>query len=116
MNENISETVPGLLMKHPAVRKVVVTGSRKRGDATEWSDWDFLIETADFESVSIALPSLTESLEPLSHLWDPLSHHSIYMMILRGPTKVDICFDHLQQQRPPWVINNDSISQVNSHF
>ena len=116
MNENIAEIVPRLLTKHPAVRQVVLTGSRVRGDATKWSDWDFLAETNDFEAVSIALPSLTESLEPLTHLWDPLSRHSIYMMILKGPVKVDICFDFLQQQRPPWVINSDTISQVNSHF
>jgi len=116
MNENITEIVPRLLTKHPAVRHVVLTGSRMRGDATEWSDWDFLVETNDFEAVSIALPSLTESLEPLARLWDPLSRHSIYMMILKGPVKVDICFDFLQQQQPPWVINSDTISQVNSHF
>jgi predicted nucleotidyltransferase len=116
MNENIVEIVPRLLTKHPAVRQVVLTGSRMRGDATEWSDWDFVVETTNFEAVSIALPSLTESLEPLTHLWDPLSRHLTYMMILKGPIKVDICFDLLQQQRPPWVIDSDTISQVNSHF
>jgi predicted nucleotidyltransferase len=116
MKKNITQRVTGLLMRHPAVNQVVLTGSRMRGDATRWSDWDFLVETNDFEAVSIVLPSLTESLEPLTHLWDPLSRHSIYMMILKGPTKVDICFNHLQQQQPPWVINSDTITQVNSHF
>jgi len=116
MNEDIAEIVPSLLTKHPAVSRVVLTGSRMRGDATEWSDWDFLVVTSDFTAISSALPSLTDSLEPLSHLWDPLSRHSIYMMILKGPVKIDICFDILQKQRPPWVIDIDTISQVNSHF
>jgi hypothetical protein len=38
------------------------------------------------------------------------------MMILRGPTKVDLFFDRLHQPEPPWIINCDSLAQVNSHF
>jgi predicted nucleotidyltransferase len=113
---NIGEIVPKLLMEHPAVRSAALTGSRMRGDATEWSDWDFLIEVTDFEAVSAALPTITKSLEPLSHLWDPLSRHAVYMMILRGPAKIDIIFDRPHEKEPPWTINSDTIVQVNSHF
>ena len=103
-------------MRHPAVGSVTLTGSRLRGDATEWSDWDFLVETTDFEAVSKALPSLTKSLNPLTRLWDPLSHHKIYMIIIRGPVKIDLIFDHLQQPEPPWTVSSNTISLINSHF
>lgn len=103
-------------MKHPAVRRVTLTGSRMRGNATEWSDWDFAVEVTDFEAVSVALPMLTKRLEPLTHLWDPLSRHAIYMMILKGPIKVDLIFDRPHQEEPPWVINSDTMALVNSHF
>ncbi|HEY32806.1 MAG TPA: nucleotidyltransferase domain-containing protein [Dehalococcoidia bacterium] len=113
---DIGSLIPELLMKHLAVSSVTLTGSRLRGDATEWSDWDFLVETADFEAVSKALPSLTESLDPLNRLWDPLSHHKIYMIIIRGPVKIDLIFDHPQQPEPPWTVSSNTISLINSHF
>lgn len=115
-NIDISTIIPELLMKHPAVRSVVLAGSRMRGNATDQSDWDFSVEVTDFVAVSVALPILTNRLKPLSQLWDPLSRHACYMIILRGPIKVDIIFNRLQQQRPPWIINSDTIAQVNSHF
>lgn len=113
---DIDSLIPELLMKHPAVSNVTLTGSRLRGDATEWSDWDFLVETADFEAVSKALPFLTESLDPLNQLWDPLSRHKIYMIIIRGPVKIDFIFDHIQQPEPPWTASVNTIRLINSHF
>jgi predicted nucleotidyltransferase len=113
---DIGAIVPKLLMEHPAVRIAAITGSRMRGDATEWSDWDFLVEVIDFEAVSAALPVITKSLKPLSHLWDPLSRHAVYMIILRGPVKIDIIFDRPHEKKPPWTINSYTIMQVNSHF
>jgi hypothetical protein len=113
---DISSLVPELLMKHPAVSSVTLTGSRFRGDATEWSDWDFLVETADLEAVAKALPSLTESLDPLNRLWDPLSRHKVYMIIIRGPVKIDLIFALLQQPEPPWTVSSNTISLINSHF
>jgi hypothetical protein len=103
-------------MRHPVVSNVILTGSRSSGNAAEWSDWDFLIETADFEAVAKALPSLTESLNPLTRLWDPLSHHKVYMIIIRGPVKIDLIFDRLHQPEPPWTVNGNTISLINSHF
>jgi len=113
---DIGKIVPKLLMKHTGVKRVDITGSRMRGHATKWSDWDFLVEVTDFEAVSISLPMLTKRLKPLAHLWDPLSRHKVYMMILRGPIKIDLIFDRSHQQEPPWTINSDTIAQVNSHF
>jgi len=113
---DIGVTVPDLLIKHPAVSQVTLTGSRLRGDATEWSDWDFLVETDNFQKVAQDLPTLIKKLEPLSQLWDPLSSHMIYMFILRGPIKVDIVFDLPHQKEPPWTISHDTIAIINNHF
>lgn len=113
---DIGALVPELLLKHPGVANVILTGSRSRGEATRWSDWDFLINTTDFEAVSSALPVLTEKLKPLSHLWDPLSQHQVYMLILKGPEKVDIIFDRPHRPEPPWTIKPDTLACVNSHF
>ena len=41
---NIGSLIPELVIKHPAVSNVTLIGSRLRGDATEWSDWDFSVE------------------------------------------------------------------------
>jgi hypothetical protein len=103
-------------MEHRGVKHVELAGSRSKNYATEWSDWDFLVKVTDFEAVSSALPTLTKSLKPLSYLWDPLAHHAIYMMILRGPVKIDLIFDRPHQPKPPWAVNSDTITQINSHF
>lgn len=113
---DIGVIIPELVMKHPVVSRVTIIGSRLRGDAAEWSDWDFLVETSDFEAISTALPSLTEILSPLTYLWDPLSRRSNYMMIIRGPVKIDLIFERLQQQEPIWTVDRDSLARINSHF
>jgi hypothetical protein len=115
-NMDLGAVIPELLKKHTSVRRVDLTGSRLAGGAAWWSDWDFLVEVTDFGAVSVALPALTKRLEPLSHLWDPLSLHAVYMMILKGPTRVDVIFNRPHQQEPPWIINSDTIALVNSHF
>jgi hypothetical protein len=99
---DIGATVPGLLTKHPAVTGVTLTGSRARDKASRWSDWDFLVETTDFAAVSAALPALTEKLAPLSYIWDPLSRHHVFMLILRGPVKIDLIFNFLHPPESPW--------------
>jgi hypothetical protein len=38
------------------------------------------------------------------------------MMILKGPIKVDLMFNRLQQKKSPWIISRDTLAQVNSHF
>ena len=113
---NLAKIVPDLLKMHPAVRRVNLVGSRSKGLALKYSDWDFFVDTTDFDAVSTALPSLTQELDPLSYLWDPLSHQSVYMMILRGAIKVDIIFAHRQQQKPPWTVNSGTIIPINNHF
>ena len=108
--------IPGMLIKHPLVKSVGLTGSHSRNEATEWSDWDFLIEVSDFDSFIPSLPALFQDLRPLSWLWDPLSRHRIFMMILKGPLKIDIIFDLPHEAELPWLVNKDSIIDIDRHF
>ena len=90
-----------LVAKHPAVTMVKLAGSRSRGTHEEVSDWDFAIETSNFGAVARDLPSLVEPLAPLAAQWEPLGHFPAYMMLLRGPTKVEYLFlDHTQEASP----------------
>ncbi|HEX2956960.1 MAG TPA: hypothetical protein VHO70_09005 [Chitinispirillaceae bacterium] len=113
---DLTQAVPNSLKRHPAIKSVELAGSRKNNSATPWSDWDFTVETADFNIVSAALPGLTHNLERISYLWDPLYDRWIFMMILKGPVKVDLIFDIPHQLDPPWPVNSDTLQDINSHF
>lgn len=56
---------------------VELAGSRARGTHEELSDWDFAVETSDFDSVARDLPTLVEPLEPLGAQWEPLGHFPV---------------------------------------
>jgi hypothetical protein len=88
----IAERVPAALTTHPAVKAVELAGSRAEGRATDVSDWDFLVATDRFEDLVADLPGLVAELEPLAQQWDRLSPSWCYMLILRGPVKVDLIF------------------------
>jgi predicted nucleotidyltransferase len=113
---DIVSVVTVSLKHNPAVRKVELVGSRKMGTATQWSDWDFAVETTDFEIVSAALPGLVRSLEPISYLWDPLGDCRVFMLILKGPVKVDLIFDIPHPHDPPWTVNSDTLMVIDHHF
>jgi hypothetical protein len=99
------------------VRDVKLVGSRAVGIPTPLSDWDFLVDTGDFDALVPELPSLVAPLEPLSWLWDPLSDDATYfMLMLRGPVKVDLVFDRPPQPQPPWVVTAESLRDVDAHF
>lgn len=110
--ERVREAVAG----HPSVRSVTLVGSRGRGDATPLSDWDFQVDTDDFAPVRDALPSLVASIEPLVTLWDPLADHQTFMLILRGPTKVDLIFDEPTIALPPYEVRADNLNAIDAHF
>ena len=106
-----------LVAKHPAVTMVKLAGSRSRGTHEEVSDWDFAIETSNFRSVARDLPSLVEPLAPLAAQWEPLGHFPAYMMLLRGPTKVEYLFlDHTQEPRPPVTPSPEALPAIDAHF
>ena len=82
----------GLIGGHPAVKSVEFAGSRSRGTHEQLSDWDFAVETSDFEALAQDLPALVAPLGPLGQQWEPMGHFPVYQVFLRGPTKIEYLF------------------------
>jgi hypothetical protein len=102
---------------HPGVHSIQLVGSRATGQATHESDWDFRVDASDFASVAEALPDLLAPFEPLAQQWDRLSNEQCWMVILRGPTKVDLIFpDEPHAHEPPWVPRADNLDALDAHF
>jgi predicted nucleotidyltransferase len=105
------------LLAHPAVTAVRLAGSRARGTANAFSDWDFAVESSDFPALAQDLPGVVEALEPLSAMWDPYADFHCFMMLLRGPVTVDLLF--LEQERepgPPWQLTRQTLPAIDCHF
>jgi hypothetical protein len=114
---NIAETVVAAVSPHPAVERIELVGSRAEGRATRWSDWDFGVRARDFAAVAVALPGLLAPLEPLVAQWDRLSEHRCWMLILRGPVKVDLIFSaEPHEKEPPWEPGPDTLGGIDDHF
>ena len=108
--------VPEALLRHGAVEKVELVGSRAAGTAVTLSDWDFLVATDDFDAVAQALPQLVEPLCPLARQWDPLGEHPCYMLMLTGAIKVDLIFDRRYEPAPRWVVTAQTLPRIDAHF
>ena len=107
----------GLVAGHPAVTSVKFAGSRSRGTHEQLSDWDFAVETSDFEALARDLPALVAPLEPLGQQWEPLGHFPAYQVLLRGPTKIEYLFlDRSQDPLPPLKPSRDTLPAINTHF
>ena len=99
------------------MRDVRLVGSRAHGRETPRSDWDFLVETDDFDALAPQLPALIEPLGPLSWVWDPLSDDATYFMfMLPGPRKVDLAFDRPPEPQPPWTVSAETLPRIDAHF
>ncbi len=97
------EAVVAAVSPHPAVERIELVGSRAEGRETRWSDWDFGVRARDFPAIAEALPGLLAPLEALVEQWDRLSEHQCWMLILRGPVKVDLIFaEEPHDKEPPW--------------
>jgi hypothetical protein len=105
-----------LVERHPAVRRVRLVGSRARGAATDFSDWDFAVETGDFQAVARDMPLLLTPLEPLAEQWDRLSETWCWMVVLRGPIKLDLIFNEAHKTEPPWQPSADNLDAIDLHF
>jgi hypothetical protein len=113
----LAERVVGAIAAHPAVRRIELAGSRAEGRETELSDWDFLVESDRFDDLVEALPGLVAELEPLAEQWDRLSSYWCYMLMLRGPVKVDLIFaDEPHLDDPPWRPDVDNLAALDAHF
>lgn len=104
-------------LAHPSVRHVELVGSRAAGTPTPLSDWDYMVEVADFPSVAADLPALVSELQPLAQQWDRLTSPWCYMLMLRGPVKVDLIFaDEPRELEPPWTISVGTLPGIDEHF
>jgi hypothetical protein len=116
MADDLDRRVSEAVCIHPQVQSVRLAGSRVQGTATPYSDWDFQVDAVDFPAVAADLPELVRPLEPLAQLWDPLSRHHVYALILAGPVKVDLLFDVPHEPMPPWRPDADTMLAIDAHF
>jgi hypothetical protein len=114
---DVARSVREALSAHPAVRSVRLIGSRAKGREHEISDWDFAIETDDFDAVARELPVLVEPLRPLAAQWDPYGWHACYMLMLPGPVKIDLLFlDEPREWAGPWEPSAETLEAIDRHF
>jgi len=114
---NLADRIIATVSAHPAVRSIRLVGSQAEGRANEFSDWDFCVEVDDFGAAAGALPQLLAPLEPLAQQWDRLSPEWCWMLILRGPAKVDLIFpDEPHDNEPPWEPNAANLDAIDAHF
>jgi hypothetical protein len=75
------------------------------------------VEAPDFAATAAALPRLVEPLRPLSRQWDRLSPFPTYMLMLRGPVKVDLLFPgRPNPPAPAWRVSPETLPALDAHF
>ena len=98
------------------IASVALGGSRAHGTATALSDWDLYAE-GDPEGMIVEIPALVASFQPLAAFWEPLSEQAGYMVVMDGPTKVDIFATGASRQiQSPWVVTADTLPSIDGHF
>jgi hypothetical protein len=104
------------LERSSAVASVTLGGSRAHGGATELSDWDLYL-AGDLERMMAEVPAIVASFGPLAAFWEPLAEEAGYMVVLDGPTKVDV-FPTGGRRRiqPPWVLRAETLPGIDGHF
>jgi nucleotidyltransferase-like protein len=117
MSEEVLEArVRRALIGRPHVRSVELVGSRATGTPTPLSDWDFVIGTDDYEAVARDLPTAVAELEPIARQWDRISDYPCYMLMLRGPAKVDLIFPgEPYTSLPPWTVSARTLDGIDQH-
>jgi hypothetical protein len=113
----LADQIIAFVEPDPAIRSIRLVGSQADGSATEFSDWDFRVEASDFAAAAEALPHLLAPLQPLAQQWDRLSPERCWMLIVRGPAKVDLIFpDEPHSNEPPWEPDPDNLDAIEAHF
>lgn len=113
---DVEADVLAALEAEPAITSVEIVGSRARGDAEPFSDWDFKITTKNFPQVAARLPELVAPLQPLGQFWDPLAAEWCYILMMRGPFGVDLIFDEGHELESPWVVTPETLPRIDTHF
>ena len=115
--DNVPTRVRAALARHPSVREVRLSGSRANGCPSSLSDWDFEIYSPNPRAVTEALPVLVQPLEPIASQFDRLAYTTNYMLLLRGPVKIDLLFPDLPWVKlPPWEVSPDTLAPIDAHF
>ena len=115
--EPVAELIPERVRAVPAVTDLELRGSRARGDAGPFSDWDFVVWTSDFAATRAGLAKVRDDLDALAALWDGLSDVPCYMLILDGPVKVDLIFEGVKNDpEPPWEVTASTLAAIDAHF
>jgi predicted nucleotidyltransferase len=115
---DLPAAVRSALLADPSVTDVQLVGSRARGTPSPLSDWDFVV-AGDLDRVMDRIPSLVRPLEPIAQQWDRLgpSDYRCYMLLLAGPTKVDLIFPGVSHRpEPPWVVGPETLEGIDRHF
>jgi hypothetical protein len=110
-----SDVIRAAVMADPRVQSVHVVGSRATGTATELSDWDYRISSADPAAVAKRLPALVAALQPMAQLWDPLAANPVYMVVLPGAVKADL-FPGCPVRPTGPRTRPASLSDIDDHF
>jgi hypothetical protein len=114
---DLAERVERILARHPGIRGVRLVGSRADGKPSPLSDWDFVLETDDFDAVARDLPAAVSSLEPIAQQWDRISDYPCYMLMLKGPVKVDLIFKgEPYTSLPPWTVSAKTLDGIDQHL
>ena len=117
VRDDLASLAPALLQASPLVTTVELCGSRASGTAGRYSDRGFCVSTEDFATLASELSGLVRALEPLVEQWDRLSDEACYMLVVRGPTKIDVIFPAVpHEHEPPWVIDAATLSAIDDHF
>jgi len=118
VTDDPAATVPAALLAHPHVVGVELVGSRAAGTAGPLSDHDFVVRSDDLDAVLGDLPAIVAPLEPLSQQWDRLGppDYSCYMLLLRGPAKIDLIFPDLpHRSEAPWEVSAATLPGIDAH-
>jgi hypothetical protein len=113
---DVEAAVRATLVPDAAIESVELVGSRARGDAMPFSDWDFAIKTHDFAGAAERVAELVAPLMPLGQFWDPLAAEWCYILMMRGPFGVDLIFDEGHELEPPWVVTDETLPTIDTHF
>jgi hypothetical protein len=115
-DEDLAARVRRVLSGRAPFRGVDLVGSRATGSSTPLSDWDFVIDTDDFKAASRGLPNAVAGLEPIAQQWDRISDYPCYMLMLRGPVKVDLIFPgEPYTSLPPWTVTAETLDGIDQH-
>jgi hypothetical protein len=99
-----------------AVTSVTLGGSRGRGTATVLSDWDLYL-VGDPVAMMAEVPAIIASFGPLAAFWEPLAEEAGYMVVMDGPTKVDVFPTGARRpMQPPWVVSAETLADIDGHF